>query len=138
MSRSPVNHFVLVVEASERLRLRMADALVSRGYVVHTSPSSEAASALAQQVNFGVVVIGPSELAGGFEASVRLLTRQPGLKRALVMYDPARGSSKAEFAPGVLQEVDSSKQGSVIDCLRLAIPDAADIDAERPSGKKSR
>lgn len=98
---SPSPHLALVVESDETQRMRMADALVTRGYIVHTSASAEAAAELTHQVAFGLMVIGPQTL--GTEApAVRALLRHEGVRQAVVFQHDSSSAPDVGIAPGVL------------------------------------
>ncbi|KAA0217133.1 response regulator [bacterium] len=120
-------HFVLVVDSSERIRVLMADVLVSRGYVVHTTASVEAALALVTQVAFSVVVVGASELARGAGDGIKKLLAQPGILRAVVFYEPVENSVTPDFPAGVLQVLPANKRNQLAERLRSVIPPASTL-----------
>lgn len=118
--------FALVVTSDARLRIRLTEVLVSRGYVVHTSESAESASALSGEVTFSVVVTGPEQVSQAAHA-VRALLRQEGLIHAVVFHfagDDTKGIDAPALAEITLDEDLAAR-------LRLSVPAANAIASQR-------
>ncbi len=132
---APSHQFALVVESQDSTRLKLADALVSRGYVVHTSRSAEEASSLVQEVAFGLIVIGVGQVAKA-AAAVRSLLRQDGLRQAVVFRDAKLGGEVEGFAPGVIVEVGPRED--VAARLRALVPMAHSTNKVVKKGKTDK
>jgi hypothetical protein len=128
---APSHQFALVVESQDSTRLKLADALVSRGYVVHTCRSAEEASGLTQEVAFGLIVVGLGQVAMA-PAPVRALLRQEGLRQAVVFHDPKLGGDTEGFAPGVIVEI--GPRDDVAARLRMLVPMAHATDRVKKKG----
>jgi len=117
---TPASHqFALVVESNDRLRVKLADALVSRGYVVHDAENAEAAAGLTLEVTFSVIVVGASQLAQS-GAAVRALLRNEGVRRAVVFRDATLGGDVGGLAPGVVVEIGAKEDPAAR--LRMLVP----------------
>lgn len=131
-------HFVLVVDSSERVRVLMADVLVSRGYVVHTTASVEAALALVMQVAFSVVVVGASELSRGAGEGIKKLLAQPGILKGVVFYEPMENAAAPDLPHGVLQVLPTNRRNQLAERLRSVIPPASALvdtsNLKKPNG----
>jgi CheY-like chemotaxis protein len=119
--KSSSQQFALVVESDDQVRLHMADALASRGYVVHTSKSAEAALALTLQVAFGLIVVGSSEFASAGPA-VRALLRSEGIRQAVVFHDKGQGGDPSGMVLSTVVEIGS--QDDPISRLLMVVPSA--------------
>jgi hypothetical protein len=128
---APSHQFALVVESSDSTRLKLADVLVSRGYVVHTCPNADAASGLTQEVAFGLIVIGVGQVIQA-PAIVRALLRQEGLRQAVVFHDSKSGGVTEGFAPGVLVEL--APRDDIAARLRMLVPMAHATDRVKKKG----
>lgn len=99
--------------------MKLADALVSRGYVVHDAESAEAAAGLTLEVTFSVIVVGASQLAQA-GAAVRALLRNEGVRRAVVFREADMGGDVEGLAPGVVVEVGPKEDHAAR--LRMLVP----------------
>lgn len=120
------SHLALVVEADEMLRMRVADALVTRGYIVHTSASAEAAAELTLQVAFGLLIVGPTTLAAETPA-VRALLRHEGTRQAVVFQHDHDNAHQDGIPADAL--VRLAKTDDIAAKLRMRVPAAGAADA---------
>lgn len=107
----------------------MADALASRGYVVHTSKNAEAALALITQVAFGLVVVGASEFASAGPA-VRALLRCEGIRQAVVFHDKNQVVDTSGLLPGTAFEI--GPQDDPVSRLLMVVPSASSSKSQQP------